>query len=123
MAQRSDRVIARQRRRWHIRKRVRGTAERPRVCIYKGNANLQVQAIDDETGTVVATASTVMPEFRALGLASRTNIAAARAVAEVLAKRLAEKTIERVVFDRSGYPYHGRVEAVAEALRAAKIAV
>ncbi len=115
--------MGRRRRRWRIRKRVRGTAERPRVCIYKGNANLHVQAIDDETATVLATASTVMPQFRALGLASPTNIEAARAVAGMLAERLAERKIERVVFDRSGYPYHGRVKAVAEALRAAKIAV
>ncbi len=93
------------------------------MCVYKGHANLHVQAIDDETGTVVATATTVMPQFRALGLASPTNIEAARAVAEVLAKRLADKKIGRVVFDRSGYPYHGRVKAVADALRAAKIAV
>jgi large subunit ribosomal protein L18 len=123
MARDRNKAVARQRRRWRIRKRVRGTAERPRVCIYKGNANLHVQAIDDETGTVVATASTVMREFRTRGLASPTNIEAARAVAELLAKRLAEKHVGRVVFDRSGYVYHGRVKAVAEALRAAKIAV
>jgi large subunit ribosomal protein L18 len=123
MAQGGNKTTARQRRRWRIRKRVRGTAERPRVCIYKGNANLQLQAIDDETGTVVANAATVMPQFRALGLASPTNTDAARALGELLAKRLAEKRIESVVFDRSGYPYHGRVKAVADALRAAKIAV
>lgn len=123
MTEHSNKAIARQRRRWRIRKKVRGTAERPRVSIYKGNANLHVQVIDDDTGTVVATASTVMPEFRTLGLASATNIEAARAMAQLLAKRLGEKQIGRVVFDRSGYAYHGRVKAVAEVLRAAKIAV
>jgi len=114
---------ARQRRRWRIRKRVRGTASRPRVCVYKSNTNLHLQAVDDDSGTVVAAATTVMPEYRALGVAGSKNMEAARAVAGLLATRLAEKGISAVVFDRSGYRFHGRVKAVAEALQAAKINV
>lgn len=115
--------IARQRRRWRIRKRVRGTASRPRVCVYKSNTNLHLQAVDDDAGTVVAAATTVMADYRGLGIASSKNMEAARAVAGLLAKRLAEKEISAVVFDRSGYRFHGRVKAVAETLKAAKINV
>ena len=123
MARVADRRTARQRRRWRIRKKVCGTTERPRVCVYKSNANLHLQAIDDGTGAVVAAASTIMPEYRGLGLAGSKNVEAARAVAGLLAKRLADKQIAAVVFDRSGYRFHGRIKAIAEALRAAKIAV
>jgi len=118
-----DKRVARRRRRWRIRKKVSGTAERPRVCVYKSNMHLHLQAINDETGSVVAAASTVMGEYRGLGVASTKNMNAARAVGGLLAKRLADMNIKAVVFDRSGYPYHGRVKAVAEGLRAAKITV
>jgi large subunit ribosomal protein L18 len=118
-----DTRARRQRRRWRIRKKIRGTAQRPRVCVYKSNANLHLQAIDDETGSVLAAASTLMPEFRGLGLTSSKSVEAARALAGVLAKRLAERQVEAVVFDRSGYPYHGRVKAIADELRDGKIRV
>jgi large subunit ribosomal protein L18 len=118
-----DKRTARQRRRWRIRKRVRGTATRPRVAIYKSNVHLHLQAVDDETGTVVAAVSTTTADFRGLGLARSKNMEAARAVGGLLAKRLAEKNITAAVFDRSGYPFHGRVKAVAEALRAGQIKV
>ena len=118
-----DRRTARQRRRWRIRKRVRGTAARPRVSIYKSNVHVHLQAVDDETGTVVAAASTATADFRGLGLARSKNMDAARAVGGLLAKHLVEKNITAVVFDRSGYRFHGRVKAVAEALRAAQIKV
>jgi len=121
MAQVTDRRQARQRRRWRIRKQVRGTAQRPRVCIYKGTMNLHLQAIDDDTGTVVAAASTVTADYRSLGVAGTKNMEAARALAGLLAKRLVDKAIAAIVFDRSGYMYHGRVKAVADALREAKI--
>ncbi len=123
MGQAVDRRTGRQRRRWRIRKKVRGTADRPRICVYKSNTNLHLQAIDDEAGAVLAAASTVMADYRRLGLAGSKNMEAARAVAGLLAKRLADKEITAVVFDRSGYRFHGRVKAVAEALRAAKITV
>lgn len=123
MARATDKRSMRRRRRWRIRRRVRGTAARPRVCVYKSNVNLHVQAIDDEAGTVVAAASTVMPAFRALGAARTNNVAAAKAVGGLLAERLAERSVTSVVFDRSGYAYHGRVKAIAEALREAKIQV
>ncbi|MBN1916521.1 MAG: 50S ribosomal protein L18 [Verrucomicrobia bacterium] len=118
-----DKRVARQRRRWRIRKKVAGTAVRPRVCVFKSNTYLHLQAIDDETGAVVAAASTAMAEYRSLGVAGTKNLNAAQAVGGLLAKRLAERNINAVVFDRSGYAYHGRIKAVAEALRAAKITV
>ena len=123
MAHTADRRQARQRRRWRIRKKVRGAAGKPRVSIYKSNTHLHLQAIDDETGTVVAAASTVTAGYRGLGVAATKNMEAARAVAGLLAEQLSGKGIAEVVFDRSGYAYHGRVKAVAEALRKAQIRV
>jgi large subunit ribosomal protein L18 len=99
-----------------IRKKIRGTAERPRVYIFKSNRYIYTQAIDDLKGTVVASASSIEKEFREKKKKTK-NIEASQAVGEMMAKRLKKKKIKQVVFDRGVYPYHGRVKAVADAMR------
>jgi len=102
--------------RLRIRKKIRGTAERPRVYVFKSNRYLYTQAIDDLTGTVLASASSVEKEYRENRKKTK-NIEASRTVGEMIAKRLKKKKIKQVVFDRGVYPYHGRVKALAEAMR------
>ena len=102
--------------RLRIRKKIRGTAERPRVYVFKSNRYLYTQAIDDLTGTVLASASSVEKEYRENRKKTK-NIEASRTVGEMIAKRLKKKKVKQVVFDRGVYPYHGRVKALAEAMR------
>jgi len=92
-----------------------GTAEAPRLCIYKSLNHIYAQLIDDEQGRTLVTASTLDKDLQ--DLASKTNIEAAKAVGGSIAVRAKEKGISRVVFDRSGYKYHGRVAALADAAR------
>jgi len=99
-----------------VRARVDGRAERPRLCVYRSLSHLYVQAIDDLRGVTLATASTL--ELR--GEQAKTgNVQAAKKVGELIAARLLEKGLDKVVFDRGGYLYHGRVKAVADAARTA----
>jgi large subunit ribosomal protein L18 len=99
-----------------IRKKIRGTSERPRVFVFKSNRYIYSQAIDDMTGTVLAAASSVEKEYIQKKKKTK-NVEASKAVGEMIAKRLKKKKIEQVVFDRGVYPYHGRVKALAEAMR------
>ncbi len=101
----------------HIRKRIHGTAERPRMTVTKSNWNLSVQVINDDTGCTLAAVSTLEKDLAAL----RTNIASGSKVGEEIGRRLKEKNITSVVFDRNGYLYHGVVKAVAEGARKAGI--
>ncbi len=103
---------ARSRRHTRIRGKVSGTAERPRVAVFRSNRAIYGQLIDDVSGTTLAAARS--QEVAEEGL---DKSAAARKVGELLAKRAAEKGIRTVVFDRSGYLYHGRVKALAEGAR------
>lgn len=111
------------RERIHLRQRrkVTGTGERPRMAVFRSEAHIYVQAIDDLTGQTVVAASTVEPALKgALETGARgSNTAGARAVGKAAAERLLEKGIKHVVFDRGGFLYHGRVRAVAEAAREA----
>ena len=107
---------ARKRIRKRIRKKLRGTAERPRVYVFKSNRYVYSQAIDDDTGRILAAASSVEKEYREKKKKTK-NIEASKAVGEMIAKRLKKKKIKQVVFDRGIYPYHGRVKAMAEAIR------
>jgi large subunit ribosomal protein L18 len=104
-----------------IRKRVRGTEERPRLTVFRSLSHMYVQVVDDASGRTVACASTVEPALRgALPAAARGgNVAGAQAVGKVIAERLIERGVKRVVFDRNGFLYHGRVKAVADAAREA----
>ncbi|HIC95907.1 TPA: 50S ribosomal protein L18 [Candidatus Bipolaricaulota bacterium] len=107
---------ARRRRHRRVRKKVFGTPERPRLCVYKSLRHIYVQLIDDTTGRTLAAASTLDPSFDGKGR-SRCNIESAKIVGRMIAARALERGIKEVVFDRSGYPYHGRVKALAEAAR------
>jgi large subunit ribosomal protein L18 len=104
-----------------IRKRVNGTTERPRLTVFRSVAHMYAQVVDDRTGRTIAAASSVEPALKgAFGTGARGgNIAGAQAVGRAIAERLKEKGITRVVFDRNGFLYHGRVKAVADAAREA----
>ncbi len=106
----------RKRIRKRIRKKIRGTAERPRVFVSKSNRYIYSQAIDDETGRILAAASSLEKEYRVKNKKTK-NIETSKAVGEMMAKRLKDKKVKKVVFDRGVYPYHGRIKAMAEAMR------
>jgi large subunit ribosomal protein L18 len=114
-----DRAKERQKRRGRIRQRVRrkltGTPERPRLAVFKSLHHIYAQAIDDHNGVTLAAASSLDAEIR--DAKSGANVGAAKAVGELLGKRLKERGIETAVFDRGGYLYHGRVKALADAVR------
>lgn len=114
----NDKARKRLHRKVHIRKTVYGTAERPRMTVTRSNKNLFVQVINDDEGKTLASISTLEKEFIAL----RSNIDGATKLGEALGKRLQEKKITTVVFDRNGYLYHGVVKALADATRKAGIA-
>lgn len=109
---------SRERRRVHarIRRKVAGSANRPRLCVFRSLNHIYAQIVDDSRGTTVASASTVEKEVRG-DLKSFGNIAAARLVGKAIADRARAAGIEAVVFDRGGYLYHGRVKALADAAR------
>jgi large subunit ribosomal protein L18 len=111
-----SREIARKRRHDRVRKKVTGTPERPRLNVYRSLDNIYAQVIDDTTGNTLVSASTVDKELRAQ-LASLKKGDQAKAVGKVIAERAAAKGIKEVVFDRGGYPYHGRVKALADGSR------
>ena len=105
------------RRHRRVRKKVHGTATRPRLAIYRSNKHLTAQVIDDDAGRTLAYASTLEADFRKQQ--SGGNVAAATAVGALVAERAKQAGISAVVFDRGGFLYHGRVAAIAEAARAA----
>jgi large subunit ribosomal protein L18 len=105
-----------------IRKVVKGTAETPRLAIFRSNKQIYVQAIDDQNGITLASASTIEKEFRS-SQRSGGNVESASQIGAFIAKRLLEKGISRAVFDRGGYLYHGRVKAVAEGARNAGLSI
>jgi large subunit ribosomal protein L18 len=108
--------IGRQKRKKRIRSRITGTVDRPRLNVFRSLKHIYVQAIVDTTGETLATASTLSPELRG-NLKYPGNVEAAKKVGDLIAKKCLEKGIQKVVFDRSGYLYHGRIKALAEAAR------
>jgi len=109
-------IEARVRRRKRVRRRVKGTPERPRLSVFRSLRHTYAQVIVDTTGQTMASASTLSKEIR--GELKRTgNTEAAKKVGELIAKKSIEKGIKMVVFDRDGYLYHGRVKALGEAAR------
>jgi large subunit ribosomal protein L18 len=105
------------RRHRRVRKKVHGTAARPRMAVYRSNKHISVQLIDDDAGATVAAASSVEADQRTAG--SGGSVAAAARVGELVAERAKAAGITAVVFDRGGFAYHGRVAAIAEAARKA----
>jgi large subunit ribosomal protein L18 len=112
-----DRKALRDNRRQRVRKKISGTAERPRLNVFRSLNNIYAQLIDDDKGATLVSASTLAPELKGK-LPSSSNTAAATAVGELIAKKALEAGIKTVVFDRAGYIYHGRIKALAEAARA-----
>jgi large subunit ribosomal protein L18 len=110
--------IARKRRHERVRKRIRGTASRPRLCVFRSLNHIYAQVIDDVAGRTIASASTLDAEIRKdSGNKSKKELA--ELVGALVAKRAREKGVEHVVFDRGGYKYHGRVKSLADAARGA----
>ena len=113
MVSRKDSNQARLKRHKRVRAKISGTAERPRLAVYRSNAHISAQVIDDVAGTTLVSASTLEKDFEGIG----SNKAAARTVGKTLAERAIAKGITEVVFDRGGYLYHGRVSELAEGAR------
>ncbi len=118
MISKGDKNKARLKRHLRIRKNVTGTAERPRLNIFRSSKHIYAQLIDDVEGVTIAQASTLDPQLKET-VENGGNVTAARQVGELVAKRAVEKNIKRVVFDRGGYLYHGRIQALADAAREA----
>jgi large subunit ribosomal protein L18 len=104
-------------RRLRVRKKINGTAERPRLNVFRSLQNIYAQIIDDEKRVTLVSTSTLAPELKEK-LSSSRNTEAAIAVGQLLAKKAEEAGIKQVVFDRAGYVYHGRIKALADAARA-----
>ena len=115
MIQKTSKNLIRVRVHRRIRRKVKGTPERPRLAVFRSVAHIYAQIIDDTDGKTVVAASSVDKSNRTNG----GNIAAAKTIGKAVAERAREKGITKVVFDRGGYQYHGRVKALAEAARAA----
>ena len=115
MVSNTDRKMARLRRHKRVRNKIQGTAERPRLCVYRSNANIYAQVIDDVAGITLVSASTLDKEIKT----KYANKEAAKEVGAAIAKKALAKKVEEVVFDRSGYQFHGIVKEFAEAAREA----
>ena len=113
MVKKTDRKMERARRHLRVRKKISGTAERPRLCVYRSNTNLYVQVIDDVAGNTLVSASTLDKDVKT----KRANKEAAKELGAIIAKKALDKKINTVVFDRGGYIYHGVVKELAEAAR------
>jgi large subunit ribosomal protein L18 len=117
MITKSDKNKTRKTRHFRVRKKITGTAERPRLNVFRSSKHIYAQIIDDVQGVTLAAASTLDKD--AEGVSNGGNVEAARKVGELIAKRAAEKGLKNVVFDRGGYLYHGRIQALADAAREA----
>ncbi|OQA46295.1 MAG: 50S ribosomal protein L18 [Chloroflexi bacterium ADurb.Bin325] len=115
MAEKSSQV-ARQRRHERIRRSVQGTAERPRLNVFRSLQHIYAQVIDDERGHTLASASTIDPDLREQLDGLNKSQQAAR-VGQLVAQRALAQGLKKVVFDRGGYPYHGRIKALADGAR------
>ena len=113
MITKTNRKMERVRRHARVRRKISGTAERPRLCVYRSNANIYAQIIDDVAGNTLVQASTLDKEIKI----KHANKEAAKELGTLIAKRAADKKIKTVVFDRGGYIYHGVVKELAEAAR------
>ena len=114
MIKKLDKNVSRLRRHARVRAKLSGTAEAPRICVYRSNKNIEAQIIDDTKGVTLVSSSSMV-----LKLENGSNVEAAGKVGKDIAEKALAKNIKKVVFDRSGYIYHGRVKALAEAAREA----
>lgn len=116
MSKDNARMAARLRRQSRVRKKVQGTGERPRLCVFRSVANIYAQVIDDEKGVTLAAASTLSPSLKD-SLKGKKKAEAAKEVGKAIAGLLKDKGLSTVVFDRNGFLYHGRVKALSEGAR------
>ena len=114
MISKESKNISRVRRHARVRSKISGTSSCPRLCVYRSNKNIEAQIIDDVKGVTLVSSSSM-----SLKLENGSNIEASKAVGSDIAKKALAKKVKKVVFDRSGYVYHGRVKALAEAAREA----
>ena len=118
MINKIDKNAIRRRKHVRVRRKITGTAARPRLCVFRSNTNIYAQIIDDEAGKTLVSASTLDKEVKA-SIENGSNKEGAAAVGKKIAERALAANINEVVFDRGGYIFHGRVEALAEAAREA----
>jgi len=114
LIKKESRNALRRKRHLRVRNKVRGTGERPRLNVFRSNTNIYAQIIDDERGVTLCAASTLSPELKEI---PGGNVRAAQEVGKLLGRKALGMGIKKVVFDRGGYLYHGRVKALAEAAR------
>jgi large subunit ribosomal protein L18 len=112
----NPRDIARLKRKKRIRRKLEGTEARPRLTVFRSDKHIYAQIINDETGATLVSASTLSPEYREMA-AIKGKVSAAKRVGELVASKALEKGIAKVVFDRNGFIYHGRIQALADAAR------
>ena len=117
MGKTNPKIIARKRRKKRFSKKIRGTAERPRLCVYRSNKHIFAQIIDDQKAHTLVSTSTLSKELSSLEKTG--TVEAAKNVGETIAKKATELNIRKIVFDRNGFIYHGRIKAVADAAREA----
>jgi large subunit ribosomal protein L18 len=116
MGKPNPRAVARQIRQRRVRQRIRGTAERPRLSVYRSNKHIYAQIIDDTANRVLTAVSSISKDFRSTGK-SGGNIDGAMLVGTLLAEKALQQGVQKVVFDRNGFLYHGRIKAVAMGAR------
>ena len=114
----NPRELARMKRKRRIRKKMEGTSERPRLSVFRSLKHIYAQIIDDSAGVTLVAASTQSPEYKEVET-PKGKVGAAKLVGEIIARKAQSKGISKIVFDRNGYIYHGRVKALADAARAA----
>ncbi len=107
----------RKKRHLRSRRKVLGTKEKPRVCVFRSNVHLYLHLIDDMEGQTLCTLSTLSKEFKDKKLGSSKNVEAARVLADLFVEKVKDRNVASIVFDRSGYRYHGKVKVMAERLR------
>jgi large subunit ribosomal protein L18 len=118
VSRQNPRVAARLKRKMRVRKKINGSSERPRLCVFRSSKHIYAQIIDDIKGATLVAASTLAPEYKQME-AAKGKIGNAQRVGALLAQRAKAKGISKVVFDRNGYIYHGRIRALADAAREA----
>ena len=118
MIKKPSRSAAREKRHYRLRNKISGTAEQPRLAVFRSNMHIYAQVIDDTVGNTLCAASTMEKDIKAK-LEKTNDVEAAKAVGEAVAKKALEKGITTVVFDRGGFVYHGKIQALADAAREA----
>jgi large subunit ribosomal protein L18 len=118
VSRQNPRVAARLKRKMRVRKKINGSSERPRLCVFRSSKHIYAQIIDDIKGSTLVAASTLAPEYKQME-AAKGKIGNAQKVGALLAQKAKAKGISKVVFDRNGYIYHGRIRALADAAREA----